>query len=332
MVPETLYARTEDGWSLARHHFAPRHLSRRHPVLMVHGIAANRLHFDLDERYSLARAARTRGFEVYVVELRGAGLSGAPGGRDRSLFQWGFADYVERDLPTAIATVLERCGVQALHVIGHSMGGMLRYSLGVSGPGERCSITTLGTPLIGQLGLGMIERRLLQLAGTLGPASNFTPTAQRRVPLRRLLGAATRFVPFSARLADGILLNGQNCEPEVVARIAREGIADVPIQLISEISTHAAKGFSADGPYAYESHLHKIVAPVFALGGCADRVAPVSSLRLLVSRLVGRDVRYRELGVRFGDRADYGHLDLLVGRNAPDEVYPQVLDFLEEVD
>jgi pimeloyl-ACP methyl ester carboxylesterase len=332
MLPETLYLRTEDGWSLALHHYPPRGPDRRHPVLMVHGIAANRLHFDLDERYSLARACRNRGFDTFVLELRGAGLSYAPGGRAPALFQWGFADYAERDLPTAIATVLEFCRVDALHVLGHSMGGMLLYSVGVGAPSELRSITTVGTPLVGQLGLGMVERRLLQLAATLGPATTFTPSAQRKVPLRRLLGAATRFVPFTARLADGILLNGLNCEPEVVNALAKEGIADVPIRLISEITTHAAKGFSTDGPYAYEAALRHIVAPVFALCGNVDRVAPASSVRLLVSRLVGPDVRYREMGVRFGDRADYGHVDLLMGRNAPDEVYPQLLDFLEEVD
>jgi hypothetical protein len=38
------------------------------------------------------------------------------------------------------------------------------------------------------------------------------------------------------------------------------------------------------------------------------------------------------MGRRFGDRADYGHGDLLVGRAAPEEVYPLILDFLDEVD
>jgi hypothetical protein len=43
-------------------------------------------------------------------------------------------------------------------------------------------------------------------------------------------------------------------------------------------------------------------------------------------------LRYREIGCHFGDKADYGHIDLLVGRHAPEEIYPEVLDFLEEMD
>ena len=114
MPPEVIYAPTEDGWRLALIHWrgaGPGHGPlRRYPVLMVHGLGSNRLNLDLDERYSIAQAAARRGFDAYVLELRGAGLSRAPHGEDRSRFQWGFSDYRERDLPAAIATVLERSG------------------------------------------------------------------------------------------------------------------------------------------------------------------------------------------------------------------------------
>lgn len=332
MTPETFYSMTEDGWQLALHRFLPRGAPRRHPVLMVHGIAANRLHFDLDERYSFARAARHRGFDVYVLELRGHGLSCAPGGKDRALFQWGFSDHAERDLPTAVSTVLERTGASALHGVGHSMGGMLFYSIGVDGPAELRSITTVGAPLISQLVLGAREKRLLQLASSLTPAANLTPTSQRRVPLRRMAGAAGRFVPLSARLADGMLLNAENCDPQVVGRMAREAIDDIPLKLISEITTQMRAFNNPSGPYAYEARMAGIRAPVMAVGGAADRIAPQASVAAAVSRLTSPDVRFREMGIRHGDRADYGHVDLLVGRNAPDEVYPLLLDFLEEVD
>lgn len=345
MTSETIYAPTEDGWALALHYFAPRRKLRRHPVLMVHGLGANRLNFDLDERYSFARAAQRRGFEVFVLELRGAGMSRAPGGRDRMHFQWGFGDYAERDLPTAVSTVLERTGAASLHGVGHSMGGMLLYSVGVQAPSELRSIASVGSPLIGQLQLGPHERRLLQLfANGLTPAATFTPRSQRRVPLKTLLGTASRFIPISAQLADGILLNVANCEPDIVARMAREAIADIPLKLISEITAHLVdsandqgnanvkNGGAHPGPYGYEKLLGQIRVPVFVIGGAGDRVAPPASVAAAVGRLTSTDVRFREMGLRHGDRADYGHVDLLVGRDAPDEVYPLLLDFLDEVD
>ena len=327
MLPETTYLPTEDGWRLALHHWPGRGEKRRHPVLMVHGLGANRLNLDLDERYSIARATRERGFEVYVLELRGAGLSISPGGQDRFNFQWGFGEYAEIDLPTAVKAVLERSGAPAVHGLGHSMGGMLLYSFGVRQPPALRSIVTVGSPLVCELDLAARDRRLLKLATTLAPQGS-----QRRVPIRRLMGVAGRFVALGSRLADGLLLNAANTDPEVMSRMAREAIDDVPLKLLLELSHQMMNGHAGTGPYAYESQLERINVPVMALGGSLDRVAPPASVAAAASRLASRDVRYREMGRRFGDRADYGHVDLLVGRAAPEEVYPFVLDFLEEVD
>src|SRR5689334_14050628 len=151
MLSDTLYVPTADGWRLALHHWPAKGIRRRHPVLMVHGLGANRLHFDLDERHSIARAARARGFDVFILELRGAGLSISPGGQDRVNFQWGFGEYKDLDLPPAIAAVLERTGAQKLHGLGHSMGGMVFYAYGVKRPPELRSIVTVGAPLVHDL-------------------------------------------------------------------------------------------------------------------------------------------------------------------------------------
>jgi pimeloyl-ACP methyl ester carboxylesterase len=326
MLPETFYAPTDDGWRLALHHW-PSKGSRRHPVLMVHGLGANRLNFDLDDRHSLARAARARGYDVYVLELRGAGLSISPGGQDRFNFQWGFGDYSQVDLPVAVQAVLDKSGAQAVHGVGHSMGGMLFYSLGVRQPKSLKSITAVGAPLVCELDLAPRERRLLKVATRLAPQSS-----QRRVPMRRLMGVAGRFVPIASRLVDGLLLNAQNTDPDVMGRMAREAINDVPLKLVLELTHQMANGKNAEGPYAYEQHLDRINVPVFAMGGSADRIAPPQSVAAAVARLAATDVRYREMGRKFGDSADYGHVDLLVGKNAPDEVFPLLLDFLDEVD
>lgn len=326
MLPEVIYAPTDDGWQLALHHWPPRGTTRRYPVLMVHGLGTNRLSLDLDERHSVAQAARERGFDVYILELRGAGLSRPPGGRDRARFQWGFGDHSGRDLPAALRKVRELTGAEQVHGFGHSMGGMLYYSLGVRRVPELRSITTVGSPLLAEINLAAREQRLLQLAVRLAPA-----TSQRRVPLRQLLGAAGMFIRITARLADGLLLNADNCDNEILSVFAREGINDVPVKLMLEMTQQIAE-VSADGPYSYESQLDRVEVPVFAMGGSVDRIAPAMSVRSLALRLGASDIRYREMGKALGDSADYGHADLLVGRNAREEVFPLLLDYLEEVD
>jgi predicted alpha/beta hydrolase len=325
MVAETFYVPTDDGWQLAVHRFAPQGQPRKHPVLMLHGFGANRLHFDLDPRYSYAQSAAQRGFDVYVLELRGAGFSVPPGNRDRTLFQWGFGDYAQRDVPTAVTHILERTGALALHGVGHSMGGMLLYSLAVSSSSVLKSVVTVGAPYAQCLEWGDREKRLIRLATSLAPERT-----QGRVPLKRLFGAAGYFVPLGARLADGLLLNASNVEPYVLHRMAQEAIADVPLQLVMEI-TGQMSGAKSE-PYAYEQSMHHIQVPVLVVGGVADKVAPPNAVKAALPMLGAPDVRYREMGIAHGDRADYGHVDLFVGRNAPDEVYPFLNDFLEEMD
>ena len=52
-------------------------------------------------------------------------------------------------------------------------------------------------------------------------------------------------------------------------------------------------------------------------------------IALYIYDLIGSpDKTYREFGVDNGDLLDYGHLDLLFGIHAPDEVYPEILDWL----
>lgn len=294
---------------------------------MVHGLAANRLNLDLDERYSVARAARARGFDVYILELRGAGLSRPPGGRDRSLFSWGFSDYSERDVPTAIAALLERTGARALHGFGHSMGGMLLYAYATRGGSGIRSLSSLGAPLVGQLHIGARERRIMQLATRIAPGA-----PRQRMPLRRLFGAAGRFMRFSSLIIDGMLVNGANVDSEIMTRLAREAIDDIPLTLLQDFTSHMNDSVVGRPPFGYELELHRIDRPILAIGGAADRVASPRSVAALVERLRSPDLRYREFGVRHGDRADYGHVDLLVGRSAPEDIYPMLLDFWEETD
>jgi alpha-beta hydrolase superfamily lysophospholipase len=75
----TLFALTDDGWRIALH----RHRGdgkRCHPVVCCHGLAANRVGFDVTPEHSLAHHLAARGYDVFVVELRGHGDSG---GSDR---------------------------------------------------------------------------------------------------------------------------------------------------------------------------------------------------------------------------------------------------------
>ena len=137
---------------------------------------------------------------------------------------------------------------------------------------------------------------------------------------------------FAQAFAETVQMHGRMFEPEVIGRMAREGINDIPLQMLLEMWAQMNEPVQSEGPYAHESRLGDIQVPVQAISGNVDNVAPFAAVEAAVARLNGPDVRYRKMGRTEGDRADYGHGDLLVGRAAPEEVFPMLIDFIEEMD
>ena len=70
---------TTDGWRLAVHHYRPPNEASGTPVILCHGLSANRYVFDLPAGPSLAQFLRDHGRDVWVAELRGSGMSARPG-------------------------------------------------------------------------------------------------------------------------------------------------------------------------------------------------------------------------------------------------------------
>lgn len=64
-------------WRLALWRYLPSKSApkRKHPVLMLSGVGTNAIGFDLDSSASLARHLSTSGFDTWILEVRGAGLS-----------------------------------------------------------------------------------------------------------------------------------------------------------------------------------------------------------------------------------------------------------------
>ena len=324
--PETIYVTTADGWSLAVHHFRGQAPKRRHPIVLLHGMATNRVNMHADAGHSLALMAAEHGFDVFVGEVRGAGLSRPPAGVAPD-YQWGFGDYARTDTPAIVRAVLERSGAPAIHAVGHSMGGMLMSSLACSEPELFQSLITVGTPFLRGLELQKREARLLKLARKVTPGE-----ASIRVPLKRLVGAAGNLAAMGAWIVDGTVLNKANMDSSVINLMAQDGIDDIPLKIFTELADRIYAEDDYTGPYDFEEKLHTIELPMMLISGSADRIAPPEAVFRSVGRVASGDVRYREMGLRFGDSIDYGHIDLLVGRDASMEVFPLILSFIAEKD
>lgn len=329
MIAEVRFTTPVDGWRLALHRRRlPGTAERRLPLLMVHGLGTNRHSLDLEPRFSLAGSLAARGFDVFILELRGTGESTrAPGCEDPSQ-AWTFADHARRDLPAAVEAVLELTGAEALHLLGHSMGGMLSYAYALRSPQVVRSLTTIASPILRSLPLRMRELVLVHL----GNALRMPARVLRRVPLVGLIKVAGRFVRISTRAVDGILLTVANMDPQALRTMSQRGICDLPVHLLWEFNRRLLDPEAPDHPFGHEDELERLRAPLLAIAGSGDPLGAPESVRAAVEAVGSAEAHYVEFGTRWGHRHEYGHGDLLIGLHAPAEVYPVVREFIERHD
>ncbi|MDD0975316.1 alpha/beta fold hydrolase [Pseudomonas fontis] len=88
------------------------------PVILLHGSFSNRRFWFSPRGIGLGAHLARAGFDVWVPEMRGHGLSP----RNRDYRHNRVADYARYDLPVIAAFVCEQTG-QAPHWLGHSLGG-----------------------------------------------------------------------------------------------------------------------------------------------------------------------------------------------------------------
>ena len=129
---EVLYAETTDGWRIALYRYAARGDRKPFPIVAGHGFAGTRLIWDLTPETSLARYLANAGYDFYAVDLRGRGESWPKIG-SRADAQWSFDDFVERDLPAAVARACERSGAKEAFWLGLEMSGQALYASVISG-------------------------------------------------------------------------------------------------------------------------------------------------------------------------------------------------------
>ncbi len=148
---QRLHSTTVDGWNIALYRYRPTGGPRvgHPPILLCHGLGANRYNLDAPGDISLARWLVKRGFDCWVLEFRGAGQSTHPSFLHRMRNPWTFDDYVFKDIPAVLDTIENDTGSRQVHWVGHSMGGMVIRTAVImpSFPVHLVkAIITLGTP------------------------------------------------------------------------------------------------------------------------------------------------------------------------------------------
>jgi pimeloyl-ACP methyl ester carboxylesterase len=319
---------TRDGWRLALYRYEPRRGSHRTPVLLCHGMSSNRWDMDGPGRISLARYLVRQGYDTWVVELRGAGRSTRPTWWNGKRYTWTFEDYVQHDAPAALRVVLRETGAEQVHWVGHSMGGMIAYALLMS-PVQRkiASAVTLGSPTMSDVGhplldFGIPYRRLLRMM-------------PERVPLGALARCAAPFAPLFARLLSRSIAElgwyPGNADMALMRTLMLTAVDDLPASLLREFARWYDTKAMSDryAMFDFTDHLELITTPILIIGGARDRLTPVRDLRNVYRRIGSADKVFHVIGRQLGSAHEYSHADLVLGRWAPDDVYPIVLRWLD---
>lgn len=286
------------------------------PVLLVHGIAVNHRNVDAWADWSLARRLARHGRDVWLLTLR----SGRHDLTRRERATVRFQAMVAHDLPLAVAEVLRRTGAKNLDYVGFSMGGMLLYAaIGRSLPQDQVRrVAIVGSP--GRVMTALpVPRWVSHLP---------LPT----VPLRlfaRLFAFSSEWLTTPIHTT---ILNLKNTETGLTRHAMVDGVVDIPGPLLREFAVWAATGGMVvlDGQPVLDG-LRKIAIPAHFFVGAGDRLGPPKSVRLAFDAWgadSGAAKQFTVFGREAGHAADYGHIDLMLGKVAPTEVFPHVVDFL----
>ena len=80
---------------------------------------------------------------------------------------------------------------------------------------------------------------------------------------------------------------------------------------------------------ARSSKFHSWIGSSGSMFSTSDTNAPASGCESLLDRLGSAERSFVLLGTPAGFRRDYGHVDMVIGRDAADEVWPRIAGWLD---
>ena len=318
-----LYAPTQDDWNIAMHLHNPDAPQKgRYPVILAHGIASNKYSVDMDRNLSLAYFLKQKGYTVFVLSLRGAGKS-----YHNSRYRYkdfSFDDIVEYDVPAVIQRVRDLTGAPKINWVGHSMGAMIAQGfLGrrLAGHEEIASFVSLG-------GLGRVDHL----------RHSWWSAFSRYSHLKRFFNlrfGARLAAPFLAQIytpLHGIIYNKENLHKKTVKHLLKDTVEDIAQGLGSQFSSWIQNGKEStlDGSFDYRQGLENIHLPALFIAGLDDKMAIPECVRFAYEKVSSREKKFVLLSKENNFSTDYCHMGLVLGKEAPRELYPLVLDCLEQ--
>jgi len=289
-------------------------------LLLIHGYGQNRYAFHLPSRSLVNHLARA-GFDVFNVDLRGRGRSGHLGARrPRSV-----GEFILEDVPAALDEIRQVSGDRPVFLVGHSLGGVVSYCVSVEQRSRIAGVISLGSPYHFTVG----SRWLAGLTSAFMALDDRVKLPNFVVPAR----AYGRFVRTARRVVESpfypVPFRGFHrgaIEPEVLEQhmglaMDRGSIATMRA-MFSWAREIRARKQEDDGLFGYAARFEALDIPLLVVAGSYDDLAPPASVRPAYDRSRSSDRSYREL--------PFGHVDMLIGREAPQLTWPLLESWLKK--
>ncbi len=354
-VAEGLEARlwsfvTPDGLTLRGKRYA---VPGGQPIVLAHSFSGNGLEFDIPKKgYNLAAYLARRGFDVYMYNIRGCGRE--PYVSDPGDWLHSLDHFAALDAPALIEGITRETGKKPAW-LGHSMGGALLYMYL-----QGATFTEDGTGFEADPALAVERNDSIAAGVTLASPISFTwpegapyGRIMQSGPVRFALARAAKFlrglpperqkisaIRYTAILADtfprltsviftnpamGIAYNPRNVDGEVMTLMARTMLDNLSARMSVQFLEDLLDGDSMDynRGYNYTAHMDRITLPMLFIGGSRDFLNADEVKRCCFEAAASRVKDY----ICF---EGFGHLDLVLGLNVENIVYPRVAEWLEQ--
>ncbi|WOH07670.1 hypothetical protein DCAR_0727103 [Daucus carota subsp. sativus] len=250
-------------------------------------------------------------------------------------YDWDFDHYLEEDVPAAMEYIKALTKPQdgKLLAVGHSMGGILLYALlSRYGHEERESDLAAIVTLASSLDYRSSKSSLKLLVPLAEPAQALNVPA---VPLGALLTMAfplSSRPPYVLSWLNHMISAEDMMHPKLLKKLILNNFCTIPAKLLLQLASAFRDGGLCDrsGKFFYKDHLHKSNVPVLAIAGDKDIICPIEAVHDTVKLIPKNLVTYKVFGEPEGPH--YAHYDLVGGRQAVDQVYPCIANFLNQND
>ncbi len=333
-APDVHWVKTEDGVTLRLTRYKS---GTKGPVILSHGLGVSSRIFSIDTiDTNLLEYLFLHEYDVWLLDYRSSiELTAAK-------TQYTADNVATQDYPTAVAKVRDLTGADTVQMVVHCFGATTFFMAMLAGlQGVRSAVcsqiaTHLQAPLLTHIKAGLHLPTVLKTMGV----DSLTAYVDSHADWQdRLFDASLRLHPteFEERCRNSVchritFLYGTLFEHDQLNTATHSALHEMfgvaAIEALEHLALLVRKGrlVDAQGKDVYLPHLERLAIPIGFIHGAENACYHPDST----------EITFRKLREKNGDLytrhviSNYGHIDCIFGKNAVIDVYPLILNHLEQ--